>query len=112
MASYVELFIDQGTTFKNTINLTDDTTNVPINVYGYSVSSQIRRSYYSANISANITCNISNVSNGEITMSMTSANTTNIKAGRYVFDVVTLDPLNVKTRVLEGIISINPQVTK
>jgi hypothetical protein len=112
MASYVELFIDQGTTFKNTINLTDDTTNVAINVYGYSVSSQIRRSYYSANISANITCNISNVSNGEITMSMTSANTTNIKAGRYVFDVVTLDPLNVKTRVLEGIISINPQVTK
>ena len=112
MASYVELFIDQGTTFKNTINLTDDTTNVAINLYGYSVSSQIRRSYYSANISANITCNISNVSNGEITMSMTSANTTNIKAGRYVFDVVTLDPLNVKTRVLEGIISINPQVTK
>lgn len=112
MASYVELFIDQGTTFKNTINLTDDTTNVAINVYGYSVSSQIRRSYYSANITANITCNISNVSNGEITMSITSANTTNIKAGRYVFDVVTLDPLNVKTRVLEGIISINPQVTK
>ena len=30
MASYVELFIDQGTTFNNIINLTDDTTNTQI----------------------------------------------------------------------------------
>lgn len=112
MASYVELFIDQGTTFRNTINLTDDNSNIPINVYGYSVSSQIRRSYYSSNITANITCVTSNISNGEITMSMTAANTANIKAGRYVFDVKTTDPSNVVTRVLEGIITVNPQVTR
>ena len=112
MASYVELFIDQGTTFRNIINLTDDNSNVPINIYGYSVSSQIRRSYYSQNITANIICTTSNTSNGEITMSMSAANTSNIKAGRYVFDVVTVDPSQVKTRVLEGIITINPQVTR
>lgn len=112
MASYVELFIDQGTTFRNTINLTDDNSNIPINVYGYSVSSQIRRSYYSSNITANITCVTSNISNGEITMSMTAANTANIKAGRYVFDVKTTDPSNVVTRVLEGIITVTPSCTR
>jgi hypothetical protein len=112
MASYVELFIDQGTTFRNTINLTDDNTNAPINIYGYSVSSQIRRSYYSINVTANIVCTTSNTSNGEITMSMSAANTSNIKAGRYVFDVVTVDPSNITNRVIEGIITVNPSVTK
>lgn len=112
MSSYVELFIDQGTTFNNIINLTDDTTNTPINVFGYTVSSQIRRSYYSANITANITCSLTNTSNGEITMSITAANTANIKPGRYVFDVKTKDTSNVISRVLEGVITINPQVTR
>lgn len=112
MAAYVELYIDQGTTFNNIINLTDDITNTPINVSGYTVTSQIRRSYYSANIAANITCTITNASNGEITMSMTAANTSNIKAGRYVFDVKTVDTYDVTNRVIEGIITITPQVTK
>ena len=112
MAGYVELFIDQGTTWSTTINLTDDATNTPINVYGYSANSQMRRSYYSANISANITCSTSNTANGELTLSLTAGETANIRAGRYVFDVKTTDPYNKVTRVLEGIITILPQVTR
>lgn len=112
MAAYVELYLDQGATFNNIINLTDDVTNTPINVYGYTVTSQLRRSYYSANITANITCTITNSANGEITMGMTAANTANIKAGRYVFDVKTKDGANTISRVLEGIITVTPQVTK
>jgi hypothetical protein len=112
MASYVELFIDQGTTFNNIINLTDDNTNIPINISGYSVSSQMRRSYYSQNITANIICTTSNTSNGEISMSISAANTANIKAGRYVFDVKTVNGNGNITRVLEGIITVNPQVTR
>jgi hypothetical protein len=112
MASYVELFIDQGTTFNNIINLTDDNTNTPINIYGYSVTSQMRRSYYSQNITANIICTTSNTSNGEISMSISAANTANIKPGRYVFDVKTVKGNGNITRVLEGIITVNPQVTR
>jgi hypothetical protein len=112
MAAYVELYLDQGTTFNNIINLTDDVTNTPINVSGYVVTSQMRRSYYSANISANITCTLSNVANGEIIMSMTAANTTNIKAGRYLFDVKATDIYNITSRILEGIITVSPQITK
>lgn len=112
MAAYVELYIDQGSTFNNIINLTDDVTNSPINVSGYIVTSQMRRSYYSANISANISCVLSNVANGEITMSMTAANTANIKPGRYVFDVKAIDTYNSTSRILEGVITIIPSVTK
>lgn len=112
MAAFVELYIDQGTTFNNVINITDDVTNAAINIYGYTATSQMRRSYYSANISANITCTITNASNGELTMSMTSANTANIKAGRYVFDLKVTDTANTTSRILEGIVNITPQVTK
>ena len=112
MAAYVELYIDQGTTFSNIINITDDTTNTPVNIQGYIVSSQMRRSYYSANAAANITCTITDALEGEITMSMTAANTSNIKAGRYLFDVETIDTLGTVSRILEGIITITPQITR
>lgn len=111
MAAFVELYIDQGTNFNNVINITDDVTNAAVNISGYTAISQMRRSYYSANISANITCTITDASNGELTMSMTAANTANIKAGRYVFDLKVIDN-DVTSRILEGIINITPQVTK
>jgi hypothetical protein len=112
MAAYVELVIDQGTTFNSIINLSDDVTNATLNLTGYTVSSQIRRSYYSTNISGNISCTITDASNGEVTLNMSSANTANIKPGRYVFDVLTTDYANNVTRVLEGIVTITPSVTR
>lgn len=112
MSAYVELYVDQGSTFNNVINLTDDITNTPINILGYNVTSQIKRSYYSANVTANIICSITDAANGEITLSIPAANTANIKAGRYVFDVKTKDTSNTIARVLEGIITVTPQVTK
>jgi hypothetical protein len=110
MAAYVELYMDQGTTFNNTINITDDVTNAVVNVSGYTITSQMRRSYYSANATANIICTITDASNGEITMSMTSANTSNIRPGRYLFDVKTINTSNVVSRILEGIVTVTPQV--
>lgn len=112
MAGYVELLVDQGTTFQNIIYVTDDTTNASVNIYGYVVTSQMRRSYYSANISANITCTVSNTSNGEIILTMPSSETANIKAGRYVFDVKTVTSGGIVNRILEGTITILPQVTR
>lgn len=112
MAAYVELYMDQGATFNNVINLTDDITNTTINVYNYVVTSQMRRSYYSTNASANITCTITDASNGEIKLSLTPSETANIKSGRYLFDVKTKDRANVVSRVLEGIIFVTPQVTR
>ena len=112
MAAYVELYMDQGTTFNNVINLTDDVTNAAVNISGYIVRSQMRRSYYSTNSTANLVCNITNSANGEITMSLAAANTSNIKAGRYLFDLETVDTGGVVTRVLEGIITVTPEVTR
>jgi hypothetical protein len=112
MAGFAELYIDQGTSFTNIITLTDDITNASINTDGYVITSQMKKSYYSANATANITCNITNSANGEITMSLTAGETANIKAGRYVFDVKVVDSLGSTSRVLEGIFTVLPQVSK
>jgi hypothetical protein len=112
MAAYVELYMDQGTTFNNTLNITDDISGAKVNIAGYTVRSQMRRSYYSANASATITCTILDASNGAILMSLPAANTSNIKAGRYLFDVETIDTNNVISRILEGIITVTPEITR
>ena len=112
MTAYVELYLDQGATFNNIVNVTDDVTNVSLNLANYVIRSQMRRSYYSANASATFECSISNASTGEITMYMSSANTANLKAGRYLFDMEASSPGGVVTRILEGIITVTPEVTR
>lgn len=112
MSSYAELYLDQGSTFKNVIFLVDDVTNSFINVSNYVFSSQMRRSYYSANVSANITCTITDSSNGEVTLTMTAANTANLKPGQYLYDVKFTDDEGVVSRFLEGIVTVTPQITK
>ena len=47
MAAFAELVIDQGTTYNSVITITDDATGLPMNIVGYSISSQARKSYYS-----------------------------------------------------------------
>ena len=112
MAGFTELFVDQGASYSTTINLTDDVTNSNLNITGYSVLSQMRRSYYSANATANLTCTISDANNGEITLSLTAGQTANIKSGRYLFDLKIYNGTGTVTRVMEGIITITPGITR
>jgi hypothetical protein len=111
MASFVELYCDQGTDFSVNIDLTNNDGSV-INVANYTFSSSIRKSYYSANVTANLAVTIDNVANGNVALSMNSATTANIKAGRYLYDVKMKDAANVTSRVIEGIITVYPQITK
>lgn len=111
MAEYVELYIDRGTDFVTTVAINDDNTNLAVNTSGYTVSSQLRKSLLSQNASANLTCYISDAANGEITLSMNAANTSNLKAGSYFFDLKVKDNGNVVTRLLEGVIFVTPSIT-
>lgn len=109
--AYVELTIDQGTTFETSVSLTNDD-QTAINVTSYGFASQIRKSYYSTNPVANITVSITDAATGNVKLSMTAANTANVKAGRYLYDLIMTDTGGVKTRVIEGIITVTPQVTR
>lgn len=109
--AYVELTLDQGTTFETSVALTNDD-QTAINITGYTFASQIRKSYYSTNAVANLTVTVVDAANGNVKLSMTSANTANVKAGRYLYDLLMTDTGGVKTRVIEGVITVTPQVTR
>jgi hypothetical protein len=110
VAAYTEILIEQGATFSTTVNV-EDTVGTAINLFGYSASSQMRKSFYSASNTI-ITSTITGNANGEITLSMTAANTAALTPGRQVFDLIITSPTNVVTRVIEGVIVISPGVTR
>lgn len=108
---YAELTIDQGATFSTTLDLTNDD-NTPMNLANTSFVAQIRKSYYSTNPTANITVTVTDAANGAIRMELDSANTANIKPGRYLYDLKMTDSDNISVRVVEGIVTITPQVSR
>lgn len=112
-AGYSELFLEQGASFNTSIAL-DDVSGEAFNLVTYTASSQMRKSYYSSNAAAIFSVTTGNdPSLGVITISLDSANTANIAAGRYVYDVyVTTTSGETRVRVLEGIVNVTPQVTK
>lgn len=110
MAAFSELNLEQYANFSTTVNVEDSSGNA-INLYGYSAASQIRKSYYSTT-ATNFTATVTGVANGEITISMTAANTANITPGRYLYDLVITSPDSIKTRVVEGIVVVMPGVTQ
>ncbi len=111
MALYVELTMDQGTTFSSSVDLTNDDAT-PIDVTGYSFVCQIRKSYYSSNATANLTVTVADAANGNVTLGLDAANTANIRAGRYLYDLKMTTDDDRTIRVLEGIITITPQVSQ
>jgi hypothetical protein len=79
---------------------------------GYAFSSQIRKSYYSSNATANLKVVITDAANGNTLITLDAANTSNIWPGKYVYDVKMKDSADTITRVVEGIITITPGVTR
>ena len=110
MAAFSEITIEQGASFNSSLTVEDVYGN-PINLTGYTASSMMRKSYHSTSAII-ITADVTGTSNGEITLSMTSSNTSTITAGRYVYDVIVNDGANTVTRVVEGIATVLPSVTR
>jgi hypothetical protein len=110
-SAYTDLYIDQGADFETTLDLIADD-GTPINIVGYVFSSQIRKSYYSSNATANLKVVITDAANGNTLITLDAANTSNIWPGKYVYDVKMKDSADTITRVVEGIITITPGVTR
>lgn len=111
MATYQEFNIDQGQSFNTTLSLALDTTNADYNLTDYTIKSQIKYSFYTSTVTDSFVCSIEDPIQGTISLSLASANTANIKAGRYVFDVFVTSPTGSSAKILEGLLVINPSVT-
>ncbi len=110
MAGFVELTLEQGANFNTVMDLTDAAGGI-LNLSGYSVAAQMRKSYYSTTATS-FTIGVTDATAGKITMTMNSANTANLNPGRYVYDVLLTSDTSVKTRIIEGIVVVLPSVTR
>ena len=110
MAGFVELTLEQGANFNTVLDLKDSAGGI-LNLAGYTVAAQMRKSYYSST-ATDFTIVITDAAAGQITMSMNSANSSNVTPGRYVYDVLITSGASVKTRIIEGIVTILPSVTR
>jgi len=108
MATKANITVDQGTTFSTTINLTDDD-DVAIDLTGYTGRSKMKKHYTSSN-SHSFTVSLGG-NTGVLTLSLTASQTSNIVPGRYVYDVELVDTSNVVSRIVEGIVTVTPEVT-
>ena len=110
MAIVSNLTIDQGSTFSASIDVTDVEDNVLV-LTGYTVAAQIRKTYDSTT-AVNFTGSVSNATQGEITISLTPAQTNALVAGRYVYDAEITSAGGTVTRVIEGQVEVTPGVTQ
>ena len=108
MAAKINLVIDQGTTFNTTFVIHNDA-DEPINFTGYAANSQMRKAYSSSNA---YSFGISLGSEGQVSLTMSANTTGSITAGRYVYDVEVQDTNSVRSRIVEGIVTVTPQVTR
>lgn len=108
MATKSNLLIDQGSTFSSIINLTDESGGV-IDLSTYTGAAQMRKHYTSTN---SVSFSVALTANGRVTLSLTANQTANIVAGRYVYDVEVTDSSGTISRIVEGIVTVTPNVTR
>lgn len=109
MAIYANLTVDQGSDFSSVVTVTDSD-GVLVDLTNYTYRGQVRRTYASSTaVDFVITANTP--TNGQLTITLTSAQTAAMKAGRYVYDVE-IESGNVTTRVVEGQLEVTPRVTR
>jgi hypothetical protein len=103
-----DLLLKQGETYELDIPIYYANGDLIEDVDDYDARSQMRK-FYTSNAAITLTCN---VSNGQVTISLTANQTANVEAGAYVYDVELVDPDGKVSRIQEGKIEVTPEVTR
>ena len=110
MAIIANLFIDQGTDFTVTVDVSDATGGI-LDLTGYSASAQIRKTYGSST-KVDFATSTGTPSQGKVNMSLTDAQTSALESGRYVYDIIQTASDGLKTRLIEGQLIVTPSVSR
>lgn len=110
MAAITNFIIEQGATFTTTVTVkAADAT--AFNLTGYTPRAQMRKSYYSSTKTDFTAVITGAATDGKVTLSLTAAQTALLTDGRYVYDIE-IDNNTSVFRVLEGMVTVSPNVTK
>ena len=109
MSTKANLKIDQGADFSTSITLTDDDGNA-LDLTGYTGAGQIRK-YYTSTTAVDFNVVVT-PSTGTVSLSLSAADSNAMNSGRYVYDIELTDGSDVVSRIMEGIVTITPGVTR
>lgn len=122
-AGKLNILIEQGADFKRKL-IFKDSNNALIDLTGSSFTGQIRKSASDATIIATFSCTVlDQVTNtGEVLIQLSNTQTSAIPVAaskdpekqltEYAYDIERTLPSAEKERILEGIASVSPEVTK
>lgn len=110
MATISNLYVDAGSTYSNFITVAA-ANGQTLNLTGYTVAAQIRKSYQSS-VAYAFAASVYDVNTGKLRLQLTANQSEAIPAGRWLYDVEITSASGIKTRVVEGIVTINPQITQ
>jgi len=109
-ATYADQYLEQGSTFNTQLTLAD-MYGTAYNLTGFTVLSYAKKSYIKSNVAITFNTTILNANTGTISLTLDAPTSANVPYGKYVYDVILIDPLGTTTRVLEGQVYVSPGVT-
>ena len=110
MAAIANLQIDQGASFTSDVTVKDANGN-PFNLAGYTARAKLAKGYASTRTRTDfITTIASDAASGVVTLTLSATQTSALEDTRYVYDLE-IQTGDVVTRVIEGVISVRPQVS-
>ena len=110
MATVRNLYVDQGARFQLPFTVSDASDTV-LNLLGFTAMARLKRSYESLTYT-DLSIDIVDAIAGSMLLTIEPTVSLGLRYGRYVYDVLIFDEFDVPTRVLEGIVTFNPAVTK
>lgn len=110
MATISNLFVDAGANYSTIITVAASNGQA-LDLTDYTVKSQMRKSYQSTT-AYNFTSSIYDPTAGKVRLQLTSTESSAIPAGRWLYDVEITSPAGNKTRVVEGIVTVTPEITQ
>jgi len=111
MASYSNLFVDQGADFSTFVTI-ESSDNGPLDLTDLLIKGQIRKSY-SSSTAFDFTVIKTDIAGGQIQIKIDSGTSASLSAGRYVYDVFAENTLDdTRFKIIEGILEIVPRVTR
>lgn len=111
MSAKANIIIKQGSDFSTSMTMTDDS-GFPSDLSGYTGAGQIRKHYTSETFTNLEILFSADRTDGVITIGLGRTATEAMEPGRYVYDVEITSSANTRTRLVEGLVTLTPQVTR
>jgi len=113
MAVYVSnIVINTSTTFSQSFTLESVNTNSILDLTGYTGRSEMRKHSGSTTGITTFTVSFPDRTGGQVNIGLTTTQTSSLKPGRYVYDLLIDDGAGTIDRVVEGMAIVSQGVTR